>query len=568
MSPHARPLAQWLAARSDEQLEQLLTARRVAPHVDWHDFFDAAEALLSAPLIARVLPTLARADAAALKGAGDDAARARLQALGLLRPDGGRYPEVAAAVAALPTPEHVAETAAPPASASDAAHAAERALTHVSATAELLLLAQRTPLATLTGGMLAAAEKKRLSEEGTVPAGTDSDDLVRVASDAGLLAPHDRALYLTARGQEWLRSPAGARWAALAEGLRAHLPAALRTPSGGVRPPSSWAGALPWDPDWPSSHAALRRRATLLGLLADGESEPEWAVSLRRGEAADPTALLALLPGEVDKIFLQNDLTAIAPGPLVPALDVRLRTMALRESASQASSYRFTADSVADAIAAGETEQSLREFLGELSLTGIPQALGYLITQAAARHGVVQVRADAATGRTQIRSADAHLLETMVIDQALRPLGLVQEAGTDLVTTRVGAGATYWALRDARYPATLTDGEGRPLRAGRYPVPTAEVAATGRYVPLIARLRAHEGPDADAAWRERALEAAVQARTLLLVEVAMPDGSTRELTLEATGLGGGRLRGRDRAGGVEHTLPVASIRSARPISAG
>lgn len=563
MSPHARPLAQWLAALSDEQLEQLLTARRVTPNADWHDFFDAAEALLSAASLARVLPTLERAEAAALQGTGDPAAPSRLQALGLVRPDGTRYPEVIAAIAALPTPEPVPEVAAPPAEASDAAHAAERALTHVAAIAEILLLAQHTPLATLTGGALAAAEKRRLSDDDALPAGTESDDLVHVARDADLLVLRGRALYLTARGQEWLRSPVGTRWAALAEGLREHLPASLRTPDGGWRPPSTWPGALPWDPEWPGAYTALRRRVTLLGLLTDSGTEPEWTVALRRGEAADPTALLALLPGEVDKIFLQNDLTAIAPGPLAPALDVRLRTMALRESASQASSYRFTADSVADAIAAGETEQSLRDFLGELSLTGIPQALGYLITQAAARHGVVQVRADAASGRTHVHSSDAHLLETMIIDQALRPLGLVRADG--VVTTRVGAGATYWALRDARYPATLTDDEGSPLRAGRHPIPPPDAApAAGGYAPLIARMRAHEGPDADAAWRDRALEAAVQARTLLVVEVAMPDGSTREFTLEATGLGGGRLRGRDRAGGVEHTLPVASIRSARP----
>jgi len=51
---------------------------------------------------------------------------------------------------------------------------------------------------------------------------------------------------------------------------------------------------------------------------------------------------------------------------------------------------------------------------------------------------------------------------------------------------------------------------------------------------------------------------------VLVVEVAMPDGSTRELTLEATGLGGGRLRGKDRAADVERTLPVSSIRSVRP----
>jgi hypothetical protein len=55
----------------------------------------------------------------------------------------------------------------------------------------------------------------------------------------------------------------------------------------------------------------------------------------------------------------------------------------------------------------------------------------------------------------------------------------------------------------------------------------------------------------------------VRTKAVLLVAVGMPDGSTRELLLEATGLGGGRLRGRDRAADVERTLPVRSILSAR-----
>ena len=86
-----------------------------------------------------------------------------------------------------------------------------------------------------------------------------------------------------------------------------------------------------------------------------------------------------------------------------------------------------------------------------------------------------------------------------------------------------------------------------------------------RYAALIARLRAARGTDADAAWLQRELEHAAKQRTILAVEVAMPDGSARELVLEVTGFGGGRLRGRDVAGDVERTLPISSIRSTRPV---
>ena len=48
-------------------------------------------------------------------------------------------------------------------------------------------------------------------------------------------------------------------------------------------------------------------------------------------------------------------------------------------------------------------------------------------------------------------------------------------------------------------------------------------------------------------------------RATVTVTVRMPEGTERDLTIEATGLGGGRLRGRDRAADVERTLPMSHI---------
>ncbi|WP_051606535.1 hypothetical protein [Microbacterium sp. CH12i] len=155
------------------------------------------------------------------------------------------------------------------------------------------------------------------------------------------------------------------------------------------------------------------------------------------------------------------------------------------------------------------------------------------------------------------------LLDALGIDQALRPLGLSRDA--EGLSSRVGRDTVYWALTDARYPATIVGPDGRPQIIDRNPAPAHASAQTSSYGALIARLRAQQGPDADAAWLDRELEAAVRTKAVLLVEVGMPDGSTRELLLEASGLGGGRLRGRDRAADVERTLPVKSIRSARVV---
>lgn len=103
MSTHARPLADWLAAARDEDLLRLFAARAVRADAPWHDFFDAAEALLDPASLSRVLPALTASEARALLDAasGGEAGRDReqLTALALLRPDGTPYPPVVTAIA-------------------------------------------------------------------------------------------------------------------------------------------------------------------------------------------------------------------------------------------------------------------------------------------------------------------------------------------------------------------------------------------------------------------------------------------------------------------------------------
>ncbi|MCV0334484.1 helicase-associated domain-containing protein [Microbacterium sp.] len=568
MSTHARPLADWLAAARDEDLLRLFAARAVRADAPWHDFFDAAEALLDPASLSRVLPALTASEARALLDAasGGEAGqdREQLTALALLRPDGTPYPPVVTAIAGRSIPLPPAAAPASPSSETAAAHAAERAFTTVAVLADLLLIARESPFALLTGGGVSAGEKRQLAEAG-VPTEI-VDTLAAIALQAGLAVSADRRLRSSQSAEEWLRSSAADRWAVLVTAFRDALPRGVRSAGGGWVPPEAWPFAHPWDPTWAERAHVLQDAAALLGLIAEDGTEPAWAVSLRRGGDAEAEALARLLPAEVDRIFLQNDLTAIAPGPLQPALDVRLRTIAARESAAQASSYRFTSESVAHAFVAGETEASILDFLTSVSLTGIPQPLGYLIAQTAQRHGLVRVSTDDETGRTRIESSDAHLIQAMAVDQSLRPLAL--SAHLDSLTTRVGRDTVYWALTDARYPATLVGPDGSLLVRERHPAPPAPAPSgdSTDLMPLITRLRSHQGPDADAAWLDRELEAAVRAKSVLEVTVGMPDGSTRQLLLEATGMGGGRLRGRDRAADVERTLPVSSILTATIVA--
>ncbi|GAA1966638.1 helicase-associated domain-containing protein [Microbacterium deminutum] len=570
-----RALASWLAERDDLGLARILADRGVPPTVGWHDFFDAAAGLLDGASLDRALIRLPRRELVELADDGDVAAGSspHLVALALIAPEGTPFRTVTERLSALlaerPDAVAVESPVDPPPVAGDMSVAAdaERAFTTSGALADVLLACLHTPLSRTGTGAISAADRKRLTEVHAVASPEELEDLVESAAGAGLIRALEREWVVTTAGERWLESATPERWKAIAEGFRAALPAGLRTAWGGFIPAGSWAGSYPLDPEWPAHAARLRRIAELWGFLDAIGSEPPWTVALRAGVAADPTPLAAHLPAEIDRVYLQADLTAIAPGPLAPHLDLRLRGIARRESRAQASTYRFTVESLGAGMTEGETARSIREFLAQLSLTGIPQPLDYLIESTATRHGLVRVRADASTTRTRVESPEPGLLDTIAVDQALRPLGLVHDDGG--LTSRVARDAVYWSLADARYPVVALGASGSPESLHRRAATAgAVVDADPRetYSRLIAVLRAGHRTDGEAAWLGRELEQAVRARAEIVVVVKMPDGSERSLTLEAAGLGGGRLRGRDRMADIERTLPVTSIVSVRRVS--
>lgn len=567
----ARSLAHLLAQLDDASLTALFTARRVPVNVTWSDAFDAADELLDAASITRALTDLSADQAtaleqAALTGAAPGGpARDTLQARALLDEDGAPYASVAAAVGAATRvdPANTADDA--PAAPTDDAREAERAFTAAGSLADILHSALATPLSRIGAGTVGASDRRRLIESGTVEDSLAADELIDIAERSGLLIPQQRHWLVTPRGADWLHTPTVARWNEVALALREALPEALRTASGGWIPLSEWQGAYPYDPSWPAKATTLTALAQRWALAGADGASATWAQPVADGDAADTAALQALLPPEVDRVYLQNDLTAISPGPLEPQLDMRLRSMARRESRAQASTYRFTAETLAEALTAGESAASVREFLEGLSLTGLPQPLAYEIERTASRHGALRVGPDW-QGRTRVTSDDDSLLRTVAVDQALRPLGLVPDEGG--LVSRSGPDTAFWMIADARYPVIAVDADGQRRALDRRRVADsdeAEPASVDVYAPLVARLRAAHSTDADAAWLGRELDQAVRARATIIVVVSLPDGTSREFTIEATGMGGGRLRGRDRLVDVERTLPVSSITAVRPV---
>ncbi|SDC68946.1 helicase-associated domain-containing protein [Microbacterium enclense] len=567
-----RALAVSLGARSDAELARLLAERQVSPSVTWRDMFDVAEALLEPASIARALPALTRPEAVALLAGLDGrpatgTARDDLVSRALIAEDGLPFPRTAEVVReALPhgIPDAVTPASVP--AAVETAAASEAAFTYAASVADILMQTLEAPLGRIGSGSLGATERRRLVDSGAVSTAADADLLVGLAADSGLLGSNDRAWLVSPAGREWLRLPTLERWQRTAVALRDALPRAYRSADGGWIPVEQWAGATPFDPEGPDRAALWTGRLQRWGLLdAAGRTAP-WAEPLARGGDVDTSALRELLPPEVDRVYLQNDLTAIAPGPLAPHLDVRLRSMAVRESRAQASSYRFSATSIGAAITAGETAESLREFLTGISLTGLPQPLAYVIERTSAEHGRVRVMSDPATHLTRVVTDDETLLRSMEIDQSLRSIALSRTDDDELVS-HVSSDVVFWALTDAHYPAVAVDADGRPRALER-----AKLAADAQPAPdpvdtygdLLERLRKGVG-DSDAAWLERELDQAVRARAVIDVTVRLPDGSARVFRLEATGLGGGRLRGRDRGADVERTLPLSHIDGVTPV---
>lgn len=458
--------------------------------------------------------------------------------------------------------------------------AAESAYATVAATAEMLAELGTQPARELAKGGLALPDSKRLAEA----SGTPLEALPRLfhrADEAGLVV-RDGAFWLESDlGAAWALESAAGRWRRLAECWRDRIPAALRELVA-RRSETLTASTLRDDVRWfyPAGgrwlDEGLERlidEAEALGLAVAGEPVESGRLVLA-GELDRAARQLAThFPPQVDRVYLQHDLTIVSPGPLEPALDARLRSFAEVEGRDLASTYRVSAASVNRGLAAGETADSILAFLGGLSLTGIPQPLAYLIGEAAERFGSVRVGAAAETdapARASIRSDDPQLVRTLAVDQSLASLGL-RQTGPNRLLSRFTPDVVFWALSDARYPVAAEDADGRIMRLRRHRLgpPPAPVAKTDPIAALLDRVL-DEGDEGatEQAWLARQLEAAARAKETLTVTVRMPGGDTADYLLAPASVANGRLRARDRKADIERTLPLSAIAAVAPAPAG
>lgn len=610
-------LAARLRALGDAELEELIVVREVRDS-GIRDFFDLADALLDRASIQRALARLDRPTLGAIATVGvlgtptlaDVAARLplddhdlgeRLAAavrLRLLDADAGRFlawdPVVDQLQGwpadGLPSPDELVDLAPPPTLDSVADDdrevtdraAADRAFATITQIAELLAELERLPARALARGGLGLPEVKRLAAASQV----STDEVLAlhdIAERAGLVGL-DRAVWLpTDAAQRWLLIAAADRWARLADAWLSNLGPDIRRVLAD-RPWSRWGASLGEFVDWlyPAGSGWMRERsrvyrrdAALLGVVVGEAPSTAGALLVTDGADAAARAIAGLFPAEVDKVYLQHDLSVISPGPLAPHLDARLCGIADVEQRAIASTYRISGASLSRGLAAGETAGSIRALLERLSLTGIPQPLDYLIADTASRFGSLRVAPldgggdpdSAEYGRhSEVRSDDEHLLGLVAVDVSLASLGLVP-SGPHRLLSRFDQGVVYWAMREARYPVIAEDADGTPItlqpRRAAVSAPTPRRGAAD----LVAALRASthgEPAETGQAWLARQLDVAIRARMTVTVSVRMPDGREVSYLLEPTGLAGGRVRGRDRRADLERTLPLSHITAVTP----
>ncbi|MBA8988906.1 hypothetical protein FHW23_000138 [Curtobacterium pusillum] len=573
-------LAARLRAMPDDALERLVVARRLpaavfaeAGPLRVSDFFDLAEALRTDDAVDAAIEHLPRATLLALQaGTGDAEALAPAVALGLADDDGGVDDAVSARLTAHPDLRGLTggagrpRPAAPAPERGDDARArttgSEQAFATMTVLAELLRAVDEGAVRELVKGGIGTPLAKTLGER----SGADSrvvPDRLALLERVGFAAPDEGTWTTTPAGDSWLVANWPDRWATLVSAWRDALDEAVRdvldAAGDDLRDLVSvgrW--AYPAGARWLDAVLLdVGGTASALGLTVDGV-----VTSTGRALLDDDAAPAADdLPRTVDGVYLQHDLTVIAPGPLAPVDDDALRSVAVLEAPGLAARYRISEDSLRRAFRAGRTRQDVVALLERLSATGVPQPLAYLVDQVASRDGSIVVDVgDEGVGSRVHGTADQ--LDLIGVDAELRQLAWERSDLTTLLT-RYPPHVVHTALEDQRYPAVLT-AAARPATGS---VPPGRRRAGGRNPEqaahaLVERLRvATERGEAEPEqeWLGRQIDLAVRGRTPIRVTVRMPDGTERPFSIVPTSVAAGRVRGRDTAVDVERTLPLSLV---------
>ncbi len=218
------------------------------------------------------------------------------------------------------------------------------------------------------------------------------------------------------------------------------------------------------------------REAEWLGITGQGALSEYGKAFLRREDLA---SINSDLPKTVNHILIQNDNTAIAPGPLEHPIAQKLAILADIESRGGATVYRFSEATIRRALDHGKTGEEILTFLKKTSKTPMPQPLAYLITDVAKKHGKLRV------GNTSsfIRCEDSAVITQILSDKRLDVLP-IRRIAPEVLICDLDATDAARLLRDAGYLPAAENSNGlllsgprvnRALTKPRPPRPIGEI---------------------------------------------------------------------------------------------
>jgi hypothetical protein len=260
-------------------------------------------------------------------------------------------------------------------------------------------------------------------------------------------------------------------------------PAAAARSAGG--PGGASAAGRPGDPSaggQPGPAATVRAvldAAGFLGLAAVGGGRAQGGLAAGAWVAGAAAASLAeeaarLLPDGTERFLVAGDLTVVAPRGLAPAVEALLAVLADRETAGGTATWRIHEASLRRAFDEGRSAGELLDFLRGHSDTPLPQALEYLVADAARRHGRLRVGGAA----TYLRG-DPALVAGAVRSTAGRRLGL-RELAPGVAVTSSPQRELLAALRKAGEAPLAEEPDGSPRPESPRPVRHAQRAAARR----------------------------------------------------------------------------------------
>lgn len=426
--------------------------------------------------------------------------------------------------------------------------------------------------------------------------------LLEWAWAAGLVAGDGPRLLPTTRFDRWSSEDGGQRWLHLVR----HWRAGSRWPPGSARPGAhplgseaelrgapelrqgilSLLAALPVGQQTDAGqlaavvgwhHPAWAERLGLEGLVGELLTEAEQAGLTALGavsplaaaalELALTAELAALFPEPVGHLIVQADLTAVAPGPLLPEVATDMRVLAEQESRGGGGVYRFSESSLRRAFDAGWSPEQIEQWLGEHSATGVPQPLRYLLADVARRHGSIRVTPTS----TVIRCDDPSQAASLLARPESAVLGLTQLAPGVLIA-QAEPDEVVRLLRQVGLAPVATDAQGATL--------TAPAAPRARETPLERTDR--EPTDVGAAAelllnreqdrreRARAVDSAVDvlhraaaAGATVVVDWVTAEGESTSGRATPLKISAGAVRLAEQPSGRPFTVPLARVVGAR-----